>query len=368
MIRQKLKRMIALLAAALVMSAVSGCGGKPEEKQSGGNSSSESSQAETQAPVKVTLPPKTTVSGAEADSDTSDGTEPEQPLYGEDIPYTPALWKATSPDGKEMYMMGSMHMLNDTCYPLPEEIMNAYNSADVLAVECDITALTASAAQLKYSGILKYPQGETVKDHLSAETWEKLSGYLELFDVDVVDAEKNRAWTLYSSVQNLALEDTTLTADKGLDRFLLTKARGDGKQIYEIESVDEQLEMLAGFSDNIYELLLSEYSVENAEKLKEDNKALFKAWKTGDLEWVEKESEGEFEDIPDDLRAEITDFMDTMYYDRNAHMVKDAKELMNSDKRTFMVVGLAHYAGKRGIIALLENDGYEVERIEIKAE
>ncbi|MCR5123461.1 MAG: TraB/GumN family protein [Ruminococcus sp.] len=359
MIKHTIRRIFAMLAAAAVMTAAAGCGNNSSEKQSGGESSSESSQAETKAPVKVTLPPKTTASEEQA--------EPEEPLYGADIPYTPAMWKATAPDGREMYMMGSMHALNDTCYPLPEEVTAAYESSDILAVECDIAALTASAAQLKFAGLINYPKGETIEDHLSAETWEKVSGYLKLHDSDIEDAETKRAWAIYSSVQALSLENTTLSSDKGFDRYLLKQARGDGKEIYEVESVGEQFEMLAGISDTVYDLLLADYSPENAAQLEETNKELFKAWKTGDLEWIAKESEGEYEDVPDDLMAEINNFKDAMYNNRNEHMAKDAKELMSRDKKTFFVVGLAHFIGDKGIISLLEKEGYTFERIEIKA-
>ena len=98
MIKHKIRRIFAMLAAAAIMASAAGCGDKPAEKQSGTESVSESSQTETKAPVRVTLPPKTTASEEQA--------EPEEPLYGADIPFTPAMWKATSPEGKEMYMMG----------------------------------------------------------------------------------------------------------------------------------------------------------------------------------------------------------------------------------------------------------------------
>ncbi len=346
---RKLKTRLAALSASAVMIFAAGCGSSGDDSS---GTTSETSAASTAAPVKVTLPPKETTT---ASSD--------EPLLGEDIPYTPAMWKATSPDGAEMYMMGSMHALNDTCFPLPDYVQSAYDGCEVLAVECDLVDITGSAAQLKYAGKFNYPSGETIKEHISAETWEALSGYFRHYGLDPADYETYTTWGLYSSIQRMAMADTGLASDKGLDRYLLKKAHAEGKEVYEVESMDEQLSMLSNFSDAIYDILLSDYSEANAEQLSESNKQLFKAWKTGDTEWLQKNSGTDLSALPEDIRGEMEVFIKAMYTDRNTHMSNDAKELIGSGKQTFFVVGLAHFLGDDGIVAQLEQAGITVERI-----
>lgn len=48
-----------------------------------------------------------------------------------------------------MVMLGSFHALKDECYPLPEAVTNAYNNADILAVECDITSTSEDGEYMK---------------------------------------------------------------------------------------------------------------------------------------------------------------------------------------------------------------------------
>ena len=50
---------------------------------------------------------------------------------------TPLLYKATSENGGEVWLFGSIHVGNDDMYPLPDYVNNAYNEADSLAVEVD---------------------------------------------------------------------------------------------------------------------------------------------------------------------------------------------------------------------------------------
>ena len=356
------ERLAALASAAVMLMCAAGCGSSGNEPAQT-TASQADSQAETKAPVKVTLPPKTTA-GADSTADT-ESKAPVEENIGAELEYKPAMWKATSPDGKEMYMMGSMHALNDTCYPLPDYVSAAYDEADTLAVECDISdKMNSAGSQLKYASKLTYPEGESIEDHISEETWDSLISYLDYYDIKPEKYEDTRPWAVYSALQTFALENTDLKADKGLDRFLLDSAHRDGKEIYEVESYDSQMSMLIGFSDELYDMLLATYSAETADALREQNIDLFKAWKTGDTEWVQNALAGEKSPaVTEEQKKIYEDFNKTMYDDRNAHMAKDAEELLSRDTKTFYVVGLAHFLGDKGIISLLEKDGYKVERV-----
>lgn len=347
------KRLAALTAAVMALTVFSGCADKqPEQKPA---ETTTTAPAETEAPVKVTLPPKTTVSRAEADRNA---------LLGEDIPCTPAVWKVTSPKGNEMYMMGSMHALNKTCYPLPDYVMNAYENCDILAVECDITDIMSGAGtQLKYADKMTYPEGGKLEEHISEETWENLIGYLDYYNIKPTKYENNTAWVVYASLQSVSLKGTGLTADRGVDGYLLDSAHRDNKEIHEVESVDSQLTMLMEFPDEMYDILLATYSADSAEALAQQNLDTFRAWKTGDVEWIEKEAVADFPEGEGVEKALVDEYYSKMYVERNAHMENDAKELIDSSKNVFFVVGLAHFVGDIGIISLLEKDGYTVERV-----
>ena len=95
----------------------------------------------------------------------------------------PALWKVTDPDsGSELYMMGTIHIISEDTFPLPDYIMDVYNNCDGVAVEYDISSLQSDFTQYQdYLMQMVYMDGTTIKDHISAETYEKASDALSQF-------------------------------------------------------------------------------------------------------------------------------------------------------------------------------------------
>ncbi len=279
---------------------------------------------------------------------------------------TPAMWTVSDDEGHEITLLGSMHALTADDYPLPNEIMDRYNSADILAVECDIQS--EESVQMSFA-ILKdayYNDGTTLKDHISEEGYEALKKYLEGTAYDISMLEKMKAWAVDSLVEEVGLQLSGLEADKGIDGYLLTLAHESGKQIYEAESVEFQMDMLLGFSDEIYDFLfrsLEDYTPQDTADQLTD---MHEAWRTGDFEALDDSEEEELEDLSDDDLAIYDEYNKQMLVDRNAGMEECIKELLSEGKNVFFVVGAAHYIGDDGILALLEKDGYKVERVEYK--
>ena len=144
-----------------------------------------------------------------------------------------------------MVMLGSFHALKDECYPLPEAVTNAYNNADILAVECDITSTSEDGEYMK--NLMKqmlYNDNTKLSQHISEEAYSALQTYLGYWGMDISALEVYRPWAVSSTLDTLLIQDSDFDTEKGLDNFLLTTAHADGKEIYEVESVDFQMNLL----------------------------------------------------------------------------------------------------------------------------
>lgn len=352
-------RRIAAVAAAVICLGLVSCGNS-------GNTDNDlgSSKAGTAAPA-VTLPDDGSDSSediaddsADNDSSLADGEESDE--------YTPAMWLVTSPEGETMYMMGSMHALRDECYPLPDYVQQAYEQADVLAVECDISDTTASfSAALKQMEKMYYDDGTTLKDHLSEEQYNEIDSYMKAHGDKLELYDGFQLWYLSQFLSTMALEDAKLDSTKGLDMNLLTMAHEDGKEVYEVESIDFQMDLLVGFSEDIYKVQLSGYSEDNIELLTEQYEQLYTAWRTGDLESLMELNEGGEveEEYTEEETALIEEYNKQLVTDRNIGMAEKAEQLMADGKNTLYVVGAAHFVGDGGIIDLLTKDGYTCELV-----
>ena len=168
-----------------------------------------------------------------------------------------------------------------------------------------------------------------------------------------------------SYLTNLLANDAELDADTGIDNVFLKMAKEDNKNILEVESYDYQLAILDSFSDELYDLLLSE-AVDSYEESIEDMKKMFAAWKEGNLEDLERYASEEV-DIEDRYTKnqikEIKEYNKKLIYDRNDTMTQKAIEYFDSDKDVFFMVGSFHIIGEKGMAKQLESKGFTVKRV-----
>lgn len=148
---KKIHRTLSLFTVAAMCAALlCSCGEMPDGSQTDSSSkAATTTTADTTADTTTTGEASSTASATSAPdssvSDSSSAVTDDTKTNG----ITPAMWKVTSPEGNTMVMLGSFHALKDECYPLPEAVTNAYNNADILAVECDITSTSEDGEYMK---------------------------------------------------------------------------------------------------------------------------------------------------------------------------------------------------------------------------
>lgn len=148
---KKIHRTLSLFTVAAMCTALlCSCGEAPDSSQTDSSSKAvTTTTADTTADTTTAGEASSTASATSAPdssvSDSSSAVTDDTKTNG----ITPAMWKVTSPEGNTMVMLGSFHALKDECYPLPEAVTNAYNNADILAVECDITSTSEDGEYMK---------------------------------------------------------------------------------------------------------------------------------------------------------------------------------------------------------------------------
>ncbi len=366
-----MKRLLgmAALTAALILTFVA-CSGDDDSSSKADSSSSVSDSS------SVIDSSSAEDSSSASDSSVEDSSSTEDSSQGgsfgitqkEESDITPAMWTATTKTGKTVYFLGSMHALSDDCYPLPDEVLNAYNSADALAVECDIVAYASDfEAQMNDIQQMLYLDGTSISDHIDADLYENMKQILEGVGIynEAYDMYNEIMWT--SLVQMAMMEDAGLDSELGIDNVLLKKAHNDGKKIIEIESVELQNAVLYGQPQelNMYMLEGSVYYYEDQIDLL---KEMYEAWKSGDLEKLmeldsaeletEEDVEVELEEISPELQEMIDNYNKALMDDRNVGMIDTAIEMLEGDESIFYVVGAAHFGGETGLLKGLEDAGY----------
>ncbi|HBR31706.1 MAG TPA: hypothetical protein DD733_06445 [Clostridiales bacterium] len=279
---------------------------------------------------------------------------------------TPLMWKVTGGDSDgTIWLFGSMHIADKTTYPLPNAILEAFNSCDNLAVECDITKNVIIPADFYES--ITYPDDTTIDQYISPDIYEAASALVSEYygedSIEVLARYKPVYW--YLLTDGIIAEKSKLSQEYGLDIYFLELANDEDKEILEIESVNLQYKMLSGFSDELQEFLLAGTVFADEEMYLDGLDYQYEAWKNGDVDELE---ELIFPEPPKGYYTQkeielIDEYNKEMIYDRNEGMVDVAIEYLDEDMEVFYVVGLAHMLGEQGIVQMLADAGNTVEQI-----
>ena len=286
---------------------------------------------------------------------------------------TPLLYKVTK-EGTEttMYLFGSIHLADDRAYPLPEKVMNAYNTSDYLAVEFDmITYANDYKKQVESLQTLVLTDGTMVTDHLSDETYQLMVEYLKENNLYNSMYDYYKPAIHYSLISSVQTELSDLDSDLGIDMYFLEKAHKENKEILEVESATSQYEMLGSLPDELYDFLISSSIIYEESMIKETND-LYEAWLKGDAQYIVELSSSEDTELLDDyedyekLVSLLEEYDKALIDDRNVSMTEKATEYFEEGKNVFFVVGLAHIVGEGAIAENLQKLGYSVELVEYK--
>ncbi|MBE7683700.1 TraB/GumN family protein [Paenibacillus sp. P13VS] len=263
------------------------------------------------------------------------------------------MWEVES-NGNTVYLVGSMHIADDSFYPLREEFEEAFAEADYLGVEIDISKAADEAQQKLILDLGSYQDGTTLKDHVSSETYTKLGDILKKNGLEPNALDAFKPWVAESTLASLKSTTAGYEASAGVDLYFIQKAIESKLPIIELESYESQLGMFNDFSKELQEETLKA-TLDNFDVLDDSVNQMAEMWKTGNDEQL-LELTNSFSDNEEYNKA--------MLIDRNIGMADKIDGYLKSDKKEeyFIVVGAAHYLGEHGIVKLLEDKGYTVER------
>lgn len=273
---------------------------------------------------------------------------------------TPLLIEATKEGtDSKLYLFGSIHAADETLYPLPDYVLNAYKESDAIAVEFDLIEFTKDLSnQIELLSKFVYTDEKTIQDDIDEETYEKSVEILKeagLYNM-MMDNYKPIMWQ--SLLENAAMASSNLDEQYGVDNHFLKTAKEDDKKIIELESAQAQYDILLGFKDDVQVQLLKS-SLNSYEESVNDLKKLYDFYKKGDKEELEgllfKEDEKEDKYLEEYNKKLITE--------RNEKMAKILNDITKKDETVFCTVGLAHIIGDGGIADILESKGYSIKII-----
>lgn len=276
----------------------------------------------------------------------------------------------------DVYLLGSVHLADGSIYPFSKAIEEAFEASENLVVEVDMTAIgEEEMIYLSEKGTLS--DGSTIKDYISEETYVLYKDVCEAFGLPALYYDLWQPWEAWRQLQALMMlaggesAEAQIDALLGMDMRYMLRAVADGKNIVELESFKFQIDLLSSFSPELQEVLLTGILMsfnQEAETTEAQTEAMYSAL----LALIEIVKNGDEKALGAALSVDVEfeNPLDIEYYekfitDRDKGMAEGIDELLQdgSNGDYFVIVGAAHMINKKGIVALLKDMGYTVERI-----
>jgi uncharacterized protein YbaP (TraB family) len=265
----------------------------------------------------------------------------------------PAAWRVAGKSGGEVVLLGSMHVLRPSDYPLPPAVDALVDGADGIVMEIDLDDVDAAAQQrILFEATL--PQGTVLADVLDEDVYAEVELEMRELGVELKQLEHFEPWFLAMTALDLGMRKIGFQPERGVEQYVLGRARAAGKEIVGLETLAFQIGLFDALPRAQQQAMLEQTLAEideGAAVLGE----MVAAWRAGELESLSAELLDEFDAFPG--------LYETLVTKRNTAWVPPLESMLADGRRHLVVVGALHLVGPDSVIELLQQRGHDVERL-----
>ncbi len=252
-----------------------------------------------------------------------------------------------------VYVLGSIHVLRPSDYPLAAAVLDAYGRAQALVMEVDLGAVDQDQIQSEMLASAELPADRSLATVLGPGRYERATRLARGVGVDLSKFTRFTPWFVAEAISMLELGQLGFRPESGVEMYFLDKARADGKPISGLETVHEQIALFENMRlDQQSEYLVS--SLEQADALPREIGDMVRAWRTGDTGWFDRQ-------LREELGADPA-LYDSLIVERNRKWVPKIEALLREPRNYLVIVGTGHLVGGSSVLALLERDGFAAEQ------
>jgi len=261
-----------------------------------------------------------------------------------------SVWKI-SRGGNTLFLAGSVHILRDDDYPLPDEFDRAFSQSAMLVIETDVEQLSNPDVTQYLTANMFLPGNRTLRSVLDSRTYELLGAAFREYGYRLDEFIRFKPSMVVNVLTLLQMQKMGFVQE-GVDFYYLAKARNENKPVGYLESIETQIDLIVTMGEG-YENEYVMYSLNDMESTETEFLPLLDEWKHGGSSETEK--------ALSEMRDEWPQIYKTVITDRNSAWMPQIEQYLASGNVAFVIVGLAHIHGPDGLLQQLRNAGYTVE-------
>lgn len=263
----------------------------------------------------------------------------------------PALWSVSDADST-IYLFGTVHVLRpdtpwgsakvDAAFDASQNVIFEISNPDDQAALMPLIQQHGLSPQTPLSSLL------TPAELAALDTAARsIGGSAAQFD-------PLRPWLVALSLSVAPLVKAGYDPASGVELILKHRAEEAGKPVTGLETIDRQVEILAGLSQET-QLAFLRSTLEDFDEATTELDTLVDAWAVGDVETINRVG-------VIDMRTASQEVYDALLTRRNTVWADEIQTILAGSGTTFIAVGSAHLAGDDSVQEILEARGVEVTR------
>jgi uncharacterized protein YbaP (TraB family) len=264
----------------------------------------------------------------------------------------PALWAVKDAD-TTIYLFGTVHLLPNDADWHDATLDRAVADSQALYIELtDDDPGNMMALVLRYGLDAAHP----LSSQLDADEQQRLRTVATEAGVPGGMQALNvmRPWLAALTLTTAPLLKAGLDPEHGVDKQLKAQMSAAGKQVFGLETAEQQMRFLADMPQEV-QLDFLRSAMRDADKGPTQLPRLIDAWKDGDVATIAR-----LED--EDMRQTAPELYQRLLVQRNEAWATKIAALLQQPGTVFIAVGAAHLAGPDSVQAQLHKLGIEAAR------
>lgn len=263
-----------------------------------------------------------------------------------------SVWEVEK-DGAKIYIGGTIHILREQDYPLPEQFQTAFNHSEILVTELDLNEMTSPANMEKLMKVMKYDDERTLKTVLNEDVYSDLDSVCRQFGMNLLMMDKFKPSMVIMTLTFQALNKIGVKSE-GVDTYFSNKAVVDKKSFLFFETFDEQLSFIENMGkENDDEFV--RYSIRDLEEQLAGFNDMIDEWKAGKSELMLAQLLKFEQDYPEIYK--------TLLVNRNTNWILLLESYFETPDVEFVLFGAMHLYGSSGILQQLQSRGYNIRQL-----
>lgn len=260
----------------------------------------------------------------------------------------PALWQVADED-TTIYLFGTVHALPEGKNWFDGRIERAFNSADELVTEIDVSSAASSAQALQAASAL--PEGQTLRALMTDENRQQYEAALVGLGLPVEALDKYEPWFAAMTLSLLPLMRSGYQTQSGVELSL--NGRAGDKTRGALETIEQQVDLFDTLPQEA-QLAFLDGTVEKLDDATSTLDAMVAEWMEGDAVALARL-----------LNAELTDpvLYERLLTSRNANWASWIENRLEQPGTVFIAVGAGHLAGAGSVQEQLKDRGLKVRRV-----